>query len=239
MTLRVLIVDDEALARARLARLLEPLADVEVVAECESGEEALSLLAEEPVDVLLLDISMPGLTGLEIKALLGDDAPYVIFATAHPEHALEAFDLGAVDYVLKPIAADRLKKALDRARQVRGRSPTAPAAPPSRLAVAARGVVRLVDPATITHAEHDGALVTIFLKDGEKLLTDQTLSDLERRLPEDRFERVHRRAIVNLSLLDQLEPLPNGGYVGRTVAGEPVPISRKAARRLRRRLGLS
>jgi DNA-binding LytR/AlgR family response regulator len=190
------------------------------------------------VDVLLLDISMPGLSGLETKALLGDDPPYVVFTTAHPEHALEAFDLGAVDYVMKPVEPERLRKALERARQRLAPPSTSGGAALQRLAVPTRDAVRLLDPDSLTHAEFDGVLVTLHLRSGEAVLSDLTLSDLERRLPADRFERVHRRAIVNLACLDQLEPLPTGGYVGRTSTGEPVPISRKAARRLRRRLGL-
>src|SRR5262245_37397818 len=106
---RVLIADDEQMARRRVARLLTDIAGVAVVGECESGEELLARLEHQDVDVVLLDVQMPGMTGIEAKTRLGEDAPYVIFVTAHPDHAVAAFDVGAVDYVLKPVEAERLE----------------------------------------------------------------------------------------------------------------------------------
>lgn len=237
-TLSVLIVDDEQLARRRLTRLLADLPGVEVAGECEGGQEALARLKAEDadVDVVLLDIKMPGLSGLEVAGLLGDDGPYVIFTTAHGDHAIEAFDLGAVDYLLKPIEAVRLHRALERARLRLG--PQAPASGFHRLPVTTREGILLIDPADLSHATFDGALVTLHLP-GRALLTDQSLQDLEDRLPAGAFERVHRRALVNLGKIDRLEPLETGGYTARMPGGDAVPISRQAARRLRRRLGLS
>lgn len=234
MTLRILIADDELLARKRLHRLLSAIPDVEIAGECQSGEEVLAFVKSQPVDVLLLDIQMPGLTGLEAKALMPADGPYVIFTTAHPEHALEAFDVGAVDYVLKPVEAARLQKALERARGQRSR-PADEA--PGRLAVPTRRGIVLLDPLAVSHATFDGSLVTLFTKDGA-LLTDFTLQDLESKLPAGRFERVHRRALLNIEFVDRLEPLETGGYVAHTKWGEEVPVSRQAARELRKRLGL-
>lgn len=239
LSMRILIVDDEQLARRRLARLLADLPGVEVAGECEGGQEALALLrgADAEVDVVLLDIRMPGLSGLETAALLGDEGPYVIFATAYGDHAIEAFDLGAVDYLLKPIEAVRLNRALERARHRLG--PQGSGAPGLvRLPVATREGIVLVDPRELSHASFDGALVTLHLA-GRTLLTDQSLQDLEDRLPGATFERVHRRALVNLEKIERLEPLETGGYNARMPGGDLVPISRQAARRLRRRLGLS
>jgi two-component system LytT family response regulator len=238
-TLQVLIADDELLARRRLARLLAALPGVALVGECSSGQELLATLArrEHEVDLVLLDIHMPGLTGLETGALLPEDGPYIIFITAHEEHALAAFDLGAVDYLLKPIDAVRLGKALQRARRRLGAQASAPAAELVRLPVSTRQGIRLLDPRELSHATFDGELVTLHTRGGP-LLTDFSLQDLEERLPVGTFERVHRRALINLEQLACLDPLDTGGYTARMQDGGLVPISRQAARRLRRRLGL-
>ncbi len=114
--LKVLIADDEQLARARLTRLLSALPEVELVGEATDGDEVLPRLREGGVDLVLLDIQMPKLTGTEALALWPKDGPRVVFCTAHAEHAVKAFDAGAVDYLLKPVEPARLKKALDRAR---------------------------------------------------------------------------------------------------------------------------
>ena len=240
LPLQVLIADDEQLARRRLARLLADLPGVRLVGECTSGQEVLATLAggAVEVDLVLLDIHMPGLTGLETGALLPDDGPYVIFTTAHGEHALAAFDLGAVDYLLKPIDAVRLGKALARARRRLGPQAGPPVAELVRLPVSTRQGIRLVDPRDLSHATFDGELVTLHTRGGP-LLTDFSLQDLEDRLPAGAFERVHRRALINLEQLACLDPLETGGYTARMRDGGLVPISRQAARRLRRRLGLS
>src|SRR3954468_13699688 len=114
--LRVLVCDDELMARKRVLRLLSELPGIEAPFEGESGEQVLAKLREEDVDVAILDINMPGLSGLETVMQMPEDRPYVIFLTAHPEHAVQAFDVGAVDYVLKPVDDARLAKALTRAR---------------------------------------------------------------------------------------------------------------------------
>ncbi|MCC7534745.1 MAG: response regulator transcription factor [Deltaproteobacteria bacterium] len=250
MTLRVLVADDEMLARRRLVRLLAALEGIEVVAECASGEEALSRIASGGVDLALFDINMPGLSGIDAKALLGEGGPHVIFATAHPEHAVSAFDVGASDYILKPIDAQRLSKAIERARKLlvdRAKEADAaepaddagaPAAPIGRLAIPTRKGVVLIDPADVTHAVLEDELVTVHTLKGA-FLTDFTLQELEGRLPAGRFERVHRRALLNLERVERLEPLDTGGYVARTVTGLDVEVSRQSARRLRRRLGLA
>lgn len=247
-TLQVLIADDEELARRRLVRLLGELPGVAVAGECASGAEVLATLAGvgagvgagagAGVDVVLLDIRMPGLSGIETGALFPDDGPDIIYTTAHGEHALEAFDVGAVDYLLKPIDAVRLHRALARAR---GRLAPSAAPPPSelqRLAVATREGIVLVDPRTVSHALFDGALVTLHTADGP-LLADCSLQELEDRLPGALFERVHRRALVNLERIGRLEPLESGGYRAQIRGGGEVPIARQAARRLRRRLGIT
>ncbi len=240
LALQVVLADDELLARRRLARLLGELPGVRLVAECTSGNELLALLArgDLDVDVVLLDIHMPGLTGLETGGLLPEDGPYIIFTTAHSEHALAAFDLGAVDYLLKPIDAVRLGKALARARHRLAPQSPAPAPDFVRLPISTRQGIRLLDPRELSHATFDGELVTLHTRGGA-LLTDFSLQDLEDRLPAGVFERVHRRALINLEQLACLDPQTTGGYTARMHDGGLVPISRQAARRLRRRLGLS
>jgi DNA-binding LytR/AlgR family response regulator len=237
--LRVLIADDEQLARRRLLRLLGELPGVELVGECASGQEVLQFLAgEREVDVVLLDIRMPGLSGIETGALFPDDGPDIIYTTAYGEHALAAFDIGAVDYLLKPIEAVRLGQALARARARLTPARGAAAPEVQRLPVTTVHGIVLVDPRSISHALFDGALVTLTTAQGE-LLVDFSLQELEERLPGSIFERVHRRALVNLERIERLEPQESGGYLARMIGGDAVPIARQAARRLRRRLGLT
>ncbi|MFZ5444897.1 MAG: LytR/AlgR family response regulator transcription factor [Myxococcota bacterium] len=236
--MRILIADDEQLARARLKRLLGAMEGVELVGEATDGHEVLARLKQGGVDVVLLDIQMPKLTGVEAMALWPADGPFVIFCTAHAEHAVEAFDSGVVDYLLKPIEPARLHKALERARQRESQTRFSTAVKQSqlaRIAITTRQGVVLLDPASITHATLEDELVTVFTRDAQHL-TDFTLQELHERLPQ--FERVHRRALLNLNAVARLEPLETGGYTARTHAGHAVEVSRQAARELRRRLGL-
>lgn len=240
MTLKVLIADDEQLARARLTRLLAAMPDVELVGEAKDGDEVLKRVREGGIDLVLLDIQMPKLTGTEAMALWPPNGPQVVFCTAHAEHAVKAFDTGAVDYLLKPIEPDRLGKALERAKERDTRTRFSEAVRHhqlSRLAVTTRQGVVLLDPSTISHATLEDELVTVFTSTGS-YLTDFTLQELQERLPEGKFERVHRRALLNLEAVSRLEPLETGGYLARTLQGQSVEVSRQAARELRRRLGL-
>jgi two-component system LytT family response regulator len=230
--IRVLVADDEKLARQRLTRLLGEIDGVTIVAECTNADELLAAVKEHEVDVALLDVEMPGLSGMEAFAMMGPRAPFVIFCTAHANYAVEAFDRGAADYVLKPVDPERLRKAIERARsRLEARD-----AAPERLAVTTSSGVVLVDPRSVTHATLDGALVTIHTASGERLLTDDSLSELEKKLPH--MLRVHRRALVSLDHVAKLEPQPTGGYVARIAGGHAVEVSRQAARDLRKRLGL-
>lgn len=240
MTLKVLIADDEQLARARLTRLLAAMPDIELVGEAKDGDEVLKRVREGGIDLVLLDIQMPKLTGTEAMALWPPNGPQVVFCTAHAEHAVKAFDTGAIDYLLKPIEPDRLGKALERAKERETRTRFSAAVKQhqlSRLAVTTRQGVVLLDPTTISHATLEDELVTVFTSTGS-YLTDFTLQELQDRLPEGKFERVHRRALLNLEAVSRLEPLETGGYLARTLQGQSVEVSRQAARELRRRLGL-
>jgi two-component system LytT family response regulator len=246
--LRVLIADDEAIARKRLARLLAAMPDVTVVGECADAHQVLDRVRVGGVDVVLLDIQMPELSGIEALQLFPADGPVVIFCTAHTAHAVAAFDVGAIDYLLKPIEAARLRKALERARDrdarrrygeelARFRTGGAQERPLDRLALPTRQGIVLLDPLSVSHAELDGELVTVHTADAQ-YLSALSLQELESRLPGERFARVHRRALVNLEHVVRLEPNEVGGYTARTRNGRAVEISRQAARDLRKRLGL-
>jgi two-component system LytT family response regulator len=244
-SLRVLIADDELLARKRLARLLGAMPEVEVCGEVADGDAVLAAARAGGLDVILLDIHMPGLSGLDALSLLPEDGPRVILCTAHAEHAVDAFEYGAVDYVLKPVEAARLQKALERARarlgpkegQEPARGPAAGSKGLARLPIPTRQGIVLVDPDTISHATLEGELVTVFTTQGE-FLTDFTLNELTDKLPVEGFQRVHRRALLNLAHVTRLEPLETGGYIARTPRGHSVEVSRQSARELRRMLGL-
>ena len=243
--LRVLIADDEQVARRRLARLLRAFPDLEICGECATGEEVIARVRAGGVDVLLLDINMPEFSGMEAMQLLPQPKPIVIFCTAHAEHAVQAFDVGAVDYLLKPIEAGRLAKAIERARAqtgngrpVAGSASARPASTPApeRLAIPTRNGIVLLDPADVTHATLEDELVTVHTTRAE-YLTDFSLQDLETRLAAV-AERVHRKALLNLAHVVCLEPCETGGFVARMRNGKLVQVSRQSARDLRRRLGL-
>lgn len=254
--LHVLVVDDEATARRRLMRLLEALPDVRLAGECADADEALDRVRAGGVDVVLLDIQMPGLSGLDALALWPPEGPVVIFCTAHAEHAVAAFDVGAIDYLLKPVDAGRLRRAIDRARQAdaaqRFRSEAArqrlrqapPAAMangpgdlPPRLPLETHQGIVLLAPEEISHAHLDGALVTVHTTRGP-FLSDLPLHELESHLLPHGFVRVHRRALLNLARVIRLDPAETGGFVARTDDGHAVEVSRQSARELRKRLGL-
>jgi two-component system LytT family response regulator len=241
--MRVLVADDEQIARRRLLRLLSAIDGVTVMGECDSGAGVLERAKAGDVDVVLLDIQMPNLGGLETMALLPEDGPLVILCTAHAHHAVDAFEHGAVDYLMKPAEPGRLKKALTRAAaRLAERSPAHPvpaAEAPAleRLAIRTQQGIVLVDPKTVSHAVLEGELVTI-AADGGTYLSDNTLNDLQERFPRETFERVHRRAILNLAHVVRLEPLETGGFLAHTRGGHAIEVSRQAARELRRRLKL-
>ena len=253
--LRVLVADDEAIARKRLVRLLAAMPDVAIAGECADAHEVLDRVRAGGIDAVLLDIQMPELTGIEALQLFPADGPVVIFCTAHTAHAVAAFDVGAIDYLLKPVEAPRLHKALARARdrdarrryrdelaRLAAQAPIPVPVPASerplaRLALPTRQGIVLLDPVQMSHAELDGELVTIYSAEGQ-YLSALSLQELESRLPADRFARVHRRAIVNLEQVVRLEPNEVGGFTARMRGGQTVEVSRQAARDLRRRLGL-
>lgn len=224
--MRVLVVDDEPLARRRLVRMLRCLATVTAADEAADGPEAL---ARGPgYDAVLLDIGMPGLDGLAVARALQGRAT-VIFTTAHPEHALEAFEASAVDYLLKPVEAARLERAL--ARVVR----RAPEPPPLRISARGRGgAVHLFDPETIDCFRAEDK-VTVFVVDGREHVVEQSLSSLEATLPG--CVRAHRGELVRVAAVARLEREAEGPVLVLR-GGQRVAVSRRQLAEVAQRLGL-
>lgn len=239
MKLRVVVVDDEELARAVVREHLAAHPDVEVVAECGNGLEAIEACAALSPDLVFLDVQMPRLTGFETLELL-DPRPAVVFVTAYDRHAVRAFEVNAVDYLLKPFSRERFDAALAKARVLRNSGKKGPE--PAALAAAARPagapleriVVRdgtrvtflAVDAVDWVRAEDDYVLIR---SAGRNHLKHETLALLAAQLPPERFVRVHRSWVVNLGRLVSFEE-------GRTAVladGERVPVSRAGAARLK------
>jgi len=234
---KIIVADDEAIARARLVRLLAEIDGVEVIGECENADQVLERVRADDVDLLLLDVQMPGLSGIDAVAILPENGPSVVFCTAHAEYAVRAFDEGADDYLLKPVEIDRLRRAIERVRARQG--VLAQKSKPQtfqKLALSTQQGIVLVDPSDITHAILDGALVSVVTTQGA-IVSDYSLHELERKLPE-KFLRVHRRALINLDHVVRLEPTETGGFIARTTRGASVEVSRQSARDLRKWLGL-
>lgn len=231
-SLRILIADDEKMARARLRRLLTALGST-IVAECKNGEEALIALEAGGVDVAFFDINMPGLDGLSAGAIAHKRGVPVIFVTAHPHHAVEAFSQNAVHYLLKPVDAAGVSEALDRlVASVEKADPVSE----TRLPLTRGRDVFLVDVERISHAAYDGELVTVYAGE-ESWIVDGSLQELETRIASQDFMRVHRRILLNMARVTRLRSLDSGGF--RALVDEhEVDVSRQAARALRKRLGL-
>ncbi len=243
MNFRVLIVDDEPLARERLRALLGDLGVAEVAGEAASGLEALDVAERERPDVVLLDIRMPGMDGLEAARHLSllDPAPAVVFTTAYDAHALAAFEANAIDYLLKPIRPERLRSALEKAGALSAaRAAAAGQARPAAQARAhfsapVKGSLRLVPLAEVRYLHAGQGYVSVFHPGGE-LLVEDSLRALEEELGED-FLRVHRNTLVAVAHVTALERGPLGGasIVLRDIA-QKLPVSRRLLGQVRRRL---
>lgn len=239
MNLRTLIADDEPLARALVREYLTAHADVEIIAEADNGLEAARCIQEQAPDLVLLDIQMPKLTGLEVLQLTGLRRG-VIFTTAYDQHALAAFDLHAVDYLLKPFSQARFDAALERARQLRG----APAPeverlvatqPLQRVLIRDGAQLRVLPLAEVDYIEAQADYVA-FHHAGRDHLKTQRISELEEQLDAQQFVRVHRSFILNLGQLQGVERTESNGYAARLRNGKRIPVSRSGYERLRERL---
>jgi two-component system LytT family response regulator len=240
--LRVVIVDDEELARALLREYVGRTEGVEIVGECRNGFEAVKAVNDLKPDLLFLDIQMPKLNGFEVLELLGRDVA-VVFATAFDEHAIKAFEVNAVDYILKPVAPDRVKTALERARQrlaARAPMPVAELAaaarpagePASRIVVRQGARVHVIPADRLDYAEAQDDYVSL-RSEGKSYLKQQTLSDLEASLDPRHFVRIHRSCLLNLDRLARIDT--EGGEPKAAVLhdGTRLPLSRSGYGRLK------
>lgn len=240
--MRVLLVDDEQPARALLREMLAAHPECTVAGEAANGFEAVRLATELAPDLLLLDIQMPKLDGFEVLELLGDRAPAVVFCTAHDEHALRAFDVHAVDYLLKPIDPERLATALGRVRE---RIAAGSAPPPverladeahggflTRVLVREEGHVHVLPVERIDFVEARDDYV-VFHSGKTTHRKQQTLAELERRLDPRRFVRIHRSFVLNLDRLSGLDLYAKDSWIARLADGTKLPVSRSGHDRLR------
>jgi two-component system LytT family response regulator len=239
--IRVLIVDDEPLARRALLRLLRLESDVEVVGECGDGETALTLVRRLQPDLLFLDVRMPERDGFEvIESLNSGNAPAVVFVTAYDQHALRAFEVHAVDYLLKPFSKERLLTALDRVRQRvdRGLNPGAIREMMAemrrqdaqrrylqRIPVAVGGRIQLLPAAEIERIEAMGNYAQL-ITGKRRFEVRETLLSLEKKLDPARFVRIHRSTIVNLDFVKEVQSWFKGGHLVVMKDGSELRLSR-------------
>jgi two-component system LytT family response regulator len=243
--IRAVIVDDEDLARQVLREFLASHPEIELIAECANGFEAVKTVAEQKPDLVFLDIQMPKLDGFEVLELIGRDTT-VVFVTAHDNYAIRAFEVHAVDYLLKPVAAARFDAALERAKErLAGKSETrqvspielaASARPPAhyldRIPVRDGARVFIVPVAKLDYAEAQDDYVALACE-GKKHLKQQTIASLESALDPARFLRIHRSYIVNLERVARVEPYTKDSHVAILSNGTQLPVSRAGYTRLR------
>ena len=224
--MKILIVDDETPARNRLKRMLDGLEGVEVIGEATDGQAAIDAARELKPHIILLDIRMPGMDGMEAARQIRTlpDAPYVIFTTAYSEHALEAFDTQAIDYLVKPVRKERLLQALERVQQL---LPADTSKQPSNLTVKKQGKMVLLPIDEILYFQADHKYVTAYLATREELL-EESLKQLEELLGE-RVIRIHRNALVARSALMGMEKDASSGshHVTLREIGKGPEISRR------------
>lgn len=237
--IRTLIADDEAPARTRLRQLLVAHTDVEIVGEAETGVQVMERAGSLKPDLILLDIQMPGCTGLDVAASLPAPRPLIVFCTAYDEHAVDAFELEALDYLLKPVSRARLAQALERVRSsAPGRGDASLDRTVSRQSGrAARFLVRhgssylVIPEARVLFFSSDGGL-TRLVTEAASYLMDPTLNELERRLSPSRFFRVSRSALISLNAAAEVHPLPGGSGEVALKSGQRLEVTRRRLRDL-------
>jgi two-component system LytT family response regulator len=238
-TLRVVIVDDEEPARLALRHALVEAGGVEIIAECANGFDAVKAVGELKPDLVFLDVQMPKLDGFDILELLPEPVP-VIFVTAYDSFALKAFEVHAVDYLLKPFAQDRLVEAMTRARGRRDALPPAsairaaarpPGAPLERVVIRDGAHVHVLPVDRIDYVEAQDDYVG-FHTGGKTILKEQTLGDLEAQLDPRRFVRIHRSYLLNIDRLTRVELYAKDSRIAILNDGSKLPVSRTGYQRL-------
>lgn len=247
MTIRALVVDDEPLARARLCRLLAAHPDVTVIGEAATGEEALARTMALRPDVLFLDIVMPGASGTEVAERLVSwlserVRPAIVFTTAHTEHAVAAFALEGLDYLLKPVERDRLAETLRRVRRTMwtaGAPEATPTPPADTFLTGHHGTALSAVPVgAIRAVEVEDGTAWASTADGGRTRLGEGLAEIEAALPSPPFLRVSRSAIVNVERVLCLHPKESGTWEAELEGGARIAVSRRRAPRLRSLLGL-
>ena len=240
--IRAMIIEDEELARQLLRELLRRHPEVEIVGECANGFDAVKLVPELKPDLLFLDIQMPKLDGFEVLELVGNEMA-VVFVTAYDQHALHAFEVHAVDYLLKPVVPERFEAALEHAKE-RLCKKTMPA--PTELAATARKPgeyaerlvvkdgtrVQIIPIAKLDYAEAQDDYISLATQ-GKKYLKQQTISSLEASLNPRNFLRIHRSYLVNVERVSKLEPYTKDSHIVILNDGTRLPVSRTGYGRLR------
>lgn len=245
--MKTLIVDDEPVARRVLREELELLPDVAVVGEAADGQEALQQIAKLEPDLVFLDLQMPVIGGFEVvRSLEGRSLPVVVIVTAFDQHAIQAFEAGAIDYLLKPIRHERLEKAVERARKLRSR-PKAVAeslariasTPESAQASRGRRIVGksgseyfLLDPDDVLAFQAEGELVWIITAK-HRFLAAQSLRTVEARLEKSQFQRVHRNAIVNVNHVRKMSPMTSQRWLLTLTNRQQLIVSKRQAHNIR------
>ena len=250
--IRTLVVDDEPMARERVLSLLQQESDVEVVGECADGAQAINAIQQHAPDLVFLDVQMPGVDGFGvIQAISAERMPTVIFVTAYDEYALRAFEVHALDYLLKPFGRDRFQETLKHVRSslerrragdlgrrllalVNDIKPEAPKV--DRLVVKSGGRVFFLRTEDIDWIEAAGNYVRLHLGE-ESHLFRETMNRMESRLDSRRFVRIHRSRIVNTERIKELQPWFNGEYVVILRNGQRLPLSRGYRDKLQEQLG--
>lgn len=246
--MRILVIDDEPLARRRLIRMLGRIPDVSVAGEAGDAQSALEHIQVDRPDLLLLDIRMPGISGLEL-AVSRNDLPPIVFTTAYDEYAVNAFEVSAVDYLLKPVQRERLLAAIDRVRRRGGladavriqlllerldRKVNAAEAP--RLSARAGNTTRLFDAREITRI-YASSKYALFRHDGREYVLDESLNTLAARLGNENFLRIHRGELVNLSHVRAVHS-EDGATIVELSDGQRASVARRALAELKERLGI-
>ena len=234
--MKALIVDDERLGRSELRRLLDPHPEVEIVGEARDADEALALIEQLQPDLLFLDIQMPGRSGFELLEQL-DRVPLVIFTTAYDEYALKAFEVNALDYLLKPVSPERLDAALARAALRKSRAAMTTASASSSIFVKDGERCWFVTLGDVVLLESEGNYARLHFG-GNRPLVLRSLNYLEERLDPAIFFRASRKHILNLRFIETIDPWANGGFLVRLKGGFEVEMSRRQAQKFKEVMSL-
>jgi len=247
MKIECIVIDDEKLARDLLLEFLEPYTDIEVVAQCAKGKDAVEKINELKPQLIFLDVQMPGMDGFEVLEAL-KHKPYVIFTTAYDQYAIQAFDKNAVDYLLKPLDEDRFKLAIKRATErlkadqnnVEDLIKTLKTSEEenrysNHLFVQKSEKLFNLEVKDIMHLEASGDY-TVLTTNNDQYLSSSGIGKLEEKLNPDQFIRIHRSTIINLNYLKEIEKHFNGGLIVKMQNGKSFPVSRTYAKQIRKKV---